>query len=162
MVSASSNKVNITPRMVGTDPKNAAKGLGMSGGKRAASLSPPKPRISANLDGHQRGPGFGVQNEPDIAAGATSASAKPPVTGKKTQSGVKAANKAAEATNVPDGVSRRGGKTPTSLAGGLATSGAASLVQARLQGAANKPGQPPERANIRRAKSCHRADSDES
>ncbi len=51
MVSASSNEVNIAPRMVGTGPKNAAKGSGMSGGKRAGSLSPLKPRISANLDG---------------------------------------------------------------------------------------------------------------
>ncbi len=112
--------------MVGTGPKNATKGSGMSGGKRAASLSPPKTRISANLNGRQRGPGRGVQNEPDIAAGG--ASAKPPVTGKKNQSGVKAANKAAEASNVPNGVSGRGGKTPTSPAGQSATLGAASLV----------------------------------
>jgi hypothetical protein len=132
MVSASSIKVNIAPRMVGTGPKNVAKGSGMSGGKRAASLSPPKPRISANLDGRQRGPGRGVQNEPDIAAGATSASAKPPVTVKKNQSRVKAANKAAEATNVPDGVRGQGGKTPKSPVEQSATLGAASLVRAHL------------------------------
>jgi hypothetical protein len=109
MVSVSSNEVNIAPRMVGTGPKNAAKGSGMSGGKRAASLSLPKPRISANLNRRQPGPGRGVQNELDIAAGATSASAKPPLTKKKNRSGVKAANGAAEAMNVPDGVSGREG-----------------------------------------------------
>jgi hypothetical protein len=141
-------------------PKKAAKGSGMSGGKRAASLSPPKPRISVNLDGHQCGPGRGVRNEPDIAAGATSASAKLLVTGKKTRSGVKAAHEVAEAMNVPDGASGHGGKTPTSPAGHLATSGATSWVQARLQGAADKPGCPPEQANVRRAKSRRRADSD--
>ncbi len=160
MVSASSNEVNIAPRMVGTGPKNAAKGSGMSRGKRPASLSPLKPRISANLDGRQLGPGHGVQNKPDIAAGATSASAKPLVTGKKTQSMVKAANEAAEAMNVPNGVSGRGGTTPTSLAGRSAMLGAARSVQARLQGAADKPGRPPERANVRRAKSRHQANSD--
>jgi hypothetical protein len=132
----------------------------MSGGKRPASLSPLKPRISANLDGRQLGPSHGVQNEPDIAAGATSASTKPLITGKKTQSMVKAANEAAEAMNVLDGVSGCGGKTPTSLAGQSAMLGAARSVQACLQGAADKPGCPPERVNVRRAKSCHRADSD--
>jgi hypothetical protein len=162
MVSVSLNKVNIALRMVRTGPKNRAKGSGMSGGKRAASLSPPKPRISANLDGRQSGPGRGVQNEPDITAGATSDSAKPPVTRKKTQSSVKAANEAAEATNVPNGVSGRGGKTPMSPAGQSVTPGATSLVQACLQGAVDKPGQPPEQANVRRAKSCRQADSDES
>jgi hypothetical protein len=92
-------------------------------------------------------------------AGATSASAKPPGTGKKTQSGVKAANEAAEATSVPAGVSRQGGKTPTSPARRSATSGAASLVRACLRGAADKSGHSPEG---RGTTSRRRANLDES
>jgi hypothetical protein len=117
MLATSSNKANIAPAMVGTGNRNAAKGSGMPGGTRLASLSPTKQRISSNFDGRQRGPGQGVQNDPDIAAEPTSAPDKPPATGMKTQSGVKAANKAVGATNVPKSLSEHGGKAPTSLTG---------------------------------------------
>ena len=117
------------------------------------SLSPPKPRISSNLDGRRSGPGHAVRNEPDVAAGATSASDKPPATGKKTQSRVKAANEASRATNVPDGVSGCGGKTPTSLAGQSMTSGATSPIRTRSR--------PPGHSNVKLSTSRRRADSDE-
>ena len=123
LVTTSSNEVNIAPKIVGYGSQDTAKGSGMSGGKRSASLSPPKPRISSNLDGRQSGPGHAVQIEPDVVAGATSASDKPPATGKRTRSRVKAANKASGAKNVPDGVSGCRGKTPTSPAAQSATSG---------------------------------------
>ncbi len=116
MVDMSSNKANIGPTMVRMGLRNAAKGSGLPGGKRLASLSPTKPRISSNFDRSRRGPGRGVQNELDIAAGATSASDKPPAPRKKTQSRVKAGNEAAEATNVPDGLSGHEDKAPASPA----------------------------------------------
>ena len=84
MVATSSDKGNIALKMVGTGPKNAAKGSGMSGGKRSANLSPPKTRISSNLDGRRSRTSHAVQKETDVTAGARSASDKPPATGKKT------------------------------------------------------------------------------
>ena len=83
-VATSSNEVNIAPMTVGAGPRNVVKVSGMSGGKRLVSLSPPKPRISSNLDGRQSGPSRAVRNKPDDAAGATSTSDKPPATRMKT------------------------------------------------------------------------------
>ena len=51
MASRSSNKGILAPTLVGAGSGNAAKGSGIDGGKRNASLSPPKPSISSNLDG---------------------------------------------------------------------------------------------------------------
>jgi hypothetical protein len=51
MVATSLNQANIAPTVVRMGPRNAAKGLGISGGKRLASLSPTKQRISLNFDG---------------------------------------------------------------------------------------------------------------
>ena len=56
MAATSSNEGNVFPTLVGARVENAAKGSGMSGGKRAASQSPTKPRISSNPDGRQHGP----------------------------------------------------------------------------------------------------------
>ncbi len=162
MVATSSNKANIAPLMVGMGLRNAAKGSGLSGGKRLESLSPTKPRISSNFNGHQRGPGRGVQNELDIVARATSASDKPPAPRKKTRSGVKAANEAAGATNVPDGLSGREGKAPPSPAEQSATLGAASPVQTSSQGDADESGRPPRWSNVKVSTSRLRANADES
>ena len=106
MAATSSNEGNVVPTLVGAGVENAAKGSGMSGGKRAASQSPAKPRISANLDGRQRGPKRSVQNGPGVAAGATTTSGKPPAIGKKTRSGGKAANKVSGATILKSPVGR--------------------------------------------------------
>jgi hypothetical protein len=91
MVSTSLDKRNIHPAIVGAGPGSAAKGLGTRFGKRAASLSRPKPRISSNFDGHGRGSTRGFQNEPNTIAGAKS---------KKNRSAAKAANGGARASNV--------------------------------------------------------------
>ncbi len=77
--------------IVGAGLGSAAKGSGTRVGKRAASLSPPKPRISLNFDGHGHGLAHGVQNEPDASAGAKN---------KTTWSRVKPANDGVRATNV--------------------------------------------------------------
>jgi hypothetical protein len=51
MAATSSNEGNVVLKLVGARVENVAKGSGMSGGKRAASQSPTKLRISVNLDG---------------------------------------------------------------------------------------------------------------
>jgi hypothetical protein len=162
MVATSLNEANIALTMVGTGLRSAAKGSGLPRGKRSASLSPRKPRISSNFGGRQRGPGRGVRNKLDIAAGATSASDKPPAPMKKTRSGVKAANKAAGAMNVPDGLSGREGKAPASPAEQSAMLGAASPVQTCPQGNVDKSERPLGRSNVRVSMSRLRADADES
>ncbi len=54
MAATSSNKGILAPTLVGAGLGNAAKGSGMAGGKRNASLSPLKPRTSSNLGGRRR------------------------------------------------------------------------------------------------------------
>jgi len=115
MVATSSDEGRIALKIVGTGPKNAAKGSGMSGEKRLASVSPPKPRISSNLNGHRSILNRKAGNGPDVAARATSASDQPPTLGKKTRSVSKAANEASEPVNTPGGRSGRGGKILKSL-----------------------------------------------
>jgi hypothetical protein len=114
MVATSSSEVIVAPKMVGTGPKNTAKGSGMSGEKRLASVSRPKLRISSNLDGRRSILNQKVGNGPDVAAGATGASDQPPTLGKKTRSMSKAANEASEPANTLGGRSGRGGKIPKS------------------------------------------------
>ena len=144
MVSTSSKAVKVAPKMVGAGLENAATGLGMSERKRAASMSPPKPRISSNLDGRRGRLGRTVRNESDFAAGATRGSNQPPTARKKTRSGAK---EASGATAAPDGGSGHGDKIPKSHVGH------SSRVRA------NSPGRTPV---IRLSTSCRRADSDES
>ena len=106
MAAKSSNEGNVVPALVGARVENAAKGSGMSGGKRAASQSPTKPTISSNLDGRQRGPERSVRNGPGVAAGATITSGKPHAIGKKTRSRGKAANEVSGATILKSPVGR--------------------------------------------------------
>ena len=74
MVSTSSKTLKVAPRMVGAGLENAATGSGMSEKKRAASMSPPKLRVSSNFDGSRGRLGRAVRNESDVAAGATKVS----------------------------------------------------------------------------------------
>ena len=106
MAAKSSNEGNVVPTLVGARVKNAAKGSGMSGGKRTASQLPTKPRISSNLDGRQCGPKRSVRNGPGVVAAATRVSGKPHAIGKKTQSGAKAANEVSGATILKSPVGR--------------------------------------------------------
>jgi hypothetical protein len=150
MVATSSNEVIVALKMVGTGLKNAANGSGMSGGKRSASVSQPKPRISSNLDGCRSGLSRKVRNKPDVAAGAD----QPPTLGKKTQSMSKAANEASEPANAPGGMSGRGGKIPKSPVGRSGKMRATSPVQTRAQ--------PGGHSNVTVLSSSRRANSDES
>ena len=150
MVAMSSNEVIVASKMVGTGLENAAKGSGMSGGKRSASVSPPKPRISSNLDGRQSGLSRKVRNEPDVAAGAD----QPPTLGKKTGSVSKAANEASEPANAPGGMSGRGGKIPKSPVGRSGKMRANSPVRTRAQ--------PAGYSNVTVLSSSRRVNSDES
>ena len=106
MAATSSNEGNFVLTLVGARVENAAKGLWMSGGKRAASQSPTKPRISSNLDGRRRGPERSVRNGPGVVAAATRVSGKPHAIGKKTRSGGKAANEVSGATILKSPVGR--------------------------------------------------------
>jgi len=108
MVSTSSKAVKVAPKMVGAGLENAATGSGMSERKRAASISPQKPRISLNFDGRRGRLGRTVRNESDVAAGATKGTNQPPASGKKTRSRAK---EASGATTAPDG----GDKIPKGL-----------------------------------------------
>ena len=137
MVATSSNEVIVTPKMVRTGLKNTAKGSGMSGGKRLASVSPLKPRISSNLDGCRSGLSRKVGNEPDVAARATGASDQPPTLGKKTRSVSKAANEVSEPANAPGSMSGRGGKIPKSPVGRSGKMRATSPIRTRDQRRAN-------------------------
>ena len=78
----------------------------MSGGKRAASQPPTKPRISSNLDRRRRGPERSVRNGPGVVAAATRVSGKPHAIGKKTRSGGKAVNEVSGATILKSPVGR--------------------------------------------------------
>jgi hypothetical protein len=100
MAAMSLNEGNVVPTLVGARVENAAKGAGMSGGKRAASQSSTKSRISANLDERQRGPGRLVRNGPGVVAAATRVSCKPHAIGKMTRSGGKAANEVSGAMSL--------------------------------------------------------------
>jgi hypothetical protein len=146
MAATSSNEGYVVP-IVGTGVKNAAKSSGMSERKRAATLSPQKPRISSNLDGRRGGLGHTVRNKPDVAAGATSVSDHPPATGKKTRSGAEGAKEASGATTAPDGVSGCRDKIPKSHVGRSGRVRATSPVRTRA---------------LRLSTSHRRADSDES
>jgi hypothetical protein len=146
--------VIVAMKMVGTGLTNAAKGSEMSGGKRLASVSPPKPRISTNLDGRRSGLSRKVRNEPDVVAGATSASDQPPTLGKKTRSVSKAANEASEPANAPSGMSGRGDKIPKSPMGRSGKMRATSPVRTRAQPAGH--------SNVTVVSSRRRANSDES
>jgi len=84
MVSMSSKALKFAPKIVRAGLANAATGSGMSGGKRLASLSPPKLRISSNLDGRWSVLNRKVGNEPEVVAGATGALDQPPTLRKKT------------------------------------------------------------------------------
>ena len=106
MAAMSLNEGNVVPTLVGARVENAAKGSGMSGGKRAASQSPTKPGISANLNGRQRGPDHSVQNGPGVVAAATRVLGKPHAIEKKTQSGGNAANEASGAMSLKSPVGR--------------------------------------------------------
>ena len=126
----SSNEGYVVP-IVGTGVKNAAKSSGMSERKRAATLSPQKPRISSNLDGRRGGLGRTFRNKPDVATGATSVSDHPPTTGKKTRSGAEGAKEASGATTAPDGVSGCRDKIPKSHVGRSGRVRATSPVRTR-------------------------------
>ena len=106
MAATSLNEGNVVPTLVGARVENAAKGSGMSRGKRAASQSPTKPGISANLNGRQRGPDHSVQNGPGVVAAATRVLGKPHAIEKKTQSGGNAANEASGAMSLKSPVGR--------------------------------------------------------
>ena len=139
MVSTSSKAVKVAPKMVGAGLENAATGSGMSERKRAASMSPQKPRISSNFDGRRGRLGRTVRNESDVAAGARKVADQPPTAGMKTRSGAK---EASGATTAPDGRD----KVPKGRVG------CSSKVRA------NSPGCTPA---IRLSTSRRRADSDE-
>ena len=116
MVSTSSKAVKVAPKMVGAGLENAATGSGMSERKRAASMSPPKPRISSNLDGRRGRLGRAARNESDVAAGATKGADQTPTAGKKTRSGAKEASGATTAPDdgdkIPKGHVGRSSKVP--------------------------------------------------
>jgi hypothetical protein len=101
------------------------------------SVSPPKLRISSNLDGRRSVLNRKVRNEPDVAAGATGASNQPPTLRKKTRSVSKAANEASEPVNAPGGISGRGGKIPKSPVGRSGKMRATSPIRTRDQRWAN-------------------------
>ena len=147
MVSTSLKAGKVAPKMVGAGLENAATGSGMSERKRAASMSPPKPRISSNLDGRRGRLGRAARNESDVAAGATSVSDHSPTTGKKTRSGAEGAKEASGATTAPDGVSGCRDKIPKSHVGRSGRVRATSPVRTRA---------------LRLSTSHRRADSDES
>ena len=94
MVSTSSKTAKVAPRMVGAGLEDAATGSGMSEKKRAASMSPPKLKVSSNFDGRRGRLGRAVRNESDVAAGATKVSAPSPAAGKKTRGGATGASAA--------------------------------------------------------------------
>jgi hypothetical protein len=73
MAATSSNEGILAPTLVGAGSGNAAKGSGMAGGKRNASLSPPKPRTSSNLGRCCRTLRPESPSESDITAGDTRA-----------------------------------------------------------------------------------------
>ncbi len=73
MAATSSNEGVLAPTLVGAGSGNAAKGSGMAGGKKNASLSPPKPRTSSNLGGRRRTLRPESPSKLDIAAGDTRA-----------------------------------------------------------------------------------------
>ncbi len=73
MAATSSNEGILAPTLVRAGSGNAAKGSGIAGGKRNASLSPPKPRTSSNLGGRRRTLRPKSPSKSDIAAGDTRA-----------------------------------------------------------------------------------------
>ena len=73
MATTSLNEGSLAPMLVGVGSGNAAKGLGMAGGKRNTSLSLPKPMISSNLGGLHRTLWPQSPSESDIADGDTRA-----------------------------------------------------------------------------------------
>ena len=137
MVSMSSKALKVAPKMVGAGLANAATGSGMSGGKRLSSLSPPKLRISSNLDGRRSILSRKVGNKPEVAARATGALDQPPTLGKKTRSVSKAANEASEPANTPGDRSGRGGRIPKSPVGRSGKLRATSPIRTRDQRWAN-------------------------
>ena len=114
MAATSSNEGISAPTLVGVGLGNTAKGSGMAGGKRNASLSPPKLRVSSNLDGHCCTLRPKSPSESDIAAGDTRARSG----SKKTRSAVRAP---AQSTKAPE--------SSVSPAGQGAWSKTASLVR---------------------------------
>ncbi len=71
MAATSWNEEIFAPTLVEAGLGNKAKGSGMVVGKRNASLSPPKPRISSNLSRRCRILQPESPSESDIAAGDT-------------------------------------------------------------------------------------------
>jgi hypothetical protein len=119
--------------MVGAGLENAATGSGMSERKRAASMSPPKPRISSNLDGRRGRLGRAARNESDVAAGATKGADQTPTAGKKTRSGAEATS---GATTAPDG----GDKLPKGRVGRSSKVPAIMLPTSRLRADSEESG----------------------
>ena len=95
MAATSLNEEILAPTLVGAGSGNAAKGMGMAGGKRNASLSPPKLRVSSNLDGCCSTLWPKSPSKSDIAAGDTRACSG----SKKTWS---AASEPAQSTKAPE------------------------------------------------------------
>jgi hypothetical protein len=114
MAATSSNKGILAPTLVGAGLGNAAKGSGMAGGKRNASLSPLKLRVSSNLDGRRCILWPESPSKSDIADGDTRARSR----SKKTRSAVRAP---AQSTKAPE--------SSVSPAGQGARSKTASLVR---------------------------------
>ena len=106
MATTSLNKGILAPTLVGAGSGNAAKGLGMAGGKRNASLYPPKLRVSLNLDRRCRTLRPKSSSKSDNAAGDRRARSG----SKKTRSAVRApaqSTKALEASVSPAGQGAR-------------------------------------------------------
>ena len=113
MAATSSNDGIVAPTVVGTGSGNAAKGTGMAGGKRNASFSPSKLRVSSNLDGRRLTFAPESPSKSDIAAGDTRARSG----SKKTRSVASASERSTKAP-----------KPSVSSAGQLARSKTTSLA----------------------------------
>ena len=113
MAATSSNDGIVAPTVVGTGSGNAAKGTGMAGGKRNASFSPSKLRVSSNLDGRRLTFAPESPSKSDIAAGDTRARSG----SKKTRSVASASERSTKAP-----------KSSVSSAGQLARSKTTSLA----------------------------------
>ncbi len=109
MAATSSNEGILAPTLTGAGSGNAAKGSGMAGGKRNVSLSPPKLKVSSNLDGRCRTLWPKSLSKLDIAAGETRA----PSGSKKTRSAARTLAGSAKAPEPLASPARRGARSRT-------------------------------------------------
>jgi hypothetical protein len=126
MAVTSLNEGISAPTLVGAGSGNAAKGSGMAGGKRNASLSPLKPRTSSNLGGRRRTLRPESLSKSDIAAEDTRARSG----SNKTRS---AASAPEQSTKAPKSSVSPAGRGARSKTAGLGRQVEASLPMHRTE-----------------------------